>query len=149
MEKDIKTTIFNFAGNLNLTEWLDREPNEYIAAVNMELPPQDEQIVNYYYWPSSEFISNRSGNNCSLWAFTVEYVNSSNIASKLLNPSPWILWHTIYVIQNDNYNIWTATININDNCVAIVNQWSELHYNVRQPIKPTNTSKPTREYYLE
>jgi len=124
--KQVQPVRYNTDWELELfgTQGLDRDPNEYIAAVNMELNPADQAIVDYYYWPSREFISNRSGNNCSLWAFTVEYVNSGNIASKLLNPSPWILWHTIYVIQNDNYNIWAATININDNCVAIVNQWS-------------------------
>ncbi len=128
--KNIIKQVLPVKYNLSTTElenfWeqgKDRDPNEYIAAVNMELNPTDEQIVNYYYGPNSEFTTNWNENNCSLWAFTVEYVNNSNITSKLLD-SGVPLGHTIYVIQDDDYNLWTATIDIADNCVAIVNQWS-------------------------
>lgn len=100
----------------------DYNTNNYIASVVAELNAVDENIVNYYYWPDSEFTVNRSGNNCSLWAMTVEYVNNSNLSNQLLD-SGRPLGHTIYVLTDGQYNLG-STIEINDNCIAIVNQWS-------------------------
>lgn len=101
-------------------EWLDRDPTDFIASVNMEINSEDENLVNYYYGPDSEFTANWNENNCSLWAFTVEHIDTqAKFNNKVLSP----LWHTIYVLEENNYTIsWNNLINIQDNCIAIVSK---------------------------
>jgi hypothetical protein len=103
------------------TIWIDWNPSDYIALVKMPLSSIDQSIVEYYYGPDSEFTRNRKENDCTPWAFTVDYINDqTTFNSKLVNNQP--LWHTIYVLKS-NFDFWvTSTITINDDCIAIVSQ---------------------------
>ena len=123
--KYIKSNLFEVFG----IQWKDYDTEKYIAEVQMQLSATDEVLVEYYYWNESEFTTNWNENNCSLGAFTVEHIDDTNFANKLLHNDP--IGHTIYLIEEDN--LWTdyRSIDIKDNCIAIVGEnssWTHLRW---------------------
>ncbi|HRX64232.1 MAG TPA: right-handed parallel beta-helix repeat-containing protein, partial [Candidatus Absconditabacterales bacterium] len=121
--KQMQPVRYNSSGNLELFGDVvyDYDTNEYIAAVNMELSEDEENLVDYYYGDGSEFTLNWEENNCSLGAFTVEHIDSANIENKLIDNDP--IGHTIYVLEDIDEQIYGGdNINISDNCIAVVGE---------------------------
>ncbi len=110
------------------TFWLDYDTDKYIAEVSMELSPEDEAIVDYYYGPSSQFTLNWNEDNCSQWAFTVEHINTSTeFDNKVWDDNS--IGHTIYVIADGIYNLNDSdVIKISDNCIAVVAKWTGVKF---------------------
>lgn len=122
--KQIQPVKYNDSNQLGLwgTESVDRDPDEYIATVNMERTQEEDELVEYYFWQNSEFTRNREENNCSLWAITVKYINDQQDCNEILWTTPWVLWHSIYIFGNWWYG-FNEELSVEDNCIAFVNKW--------------------------
>ncbi len=128
--KQIKPVRYNSGWDLEefWIAWKDYDTEKYIAEVQMELSAEDEALVEYYYWDESEFTANWNENNCSLWAFTVEYIDwYAELSANLLVSDP--IWHTIYVLSWESFDLPSSmAITIGDSCIALVTEstWLEL-----------------------
>ncbi len=85
-------------------------------------------LVNYFYWSSSEFTTNWKDNKCVLADLNIVHIQPwYNTIPNFLN------WNTIYVLQSWSYDT-KYMINIENDCTALIwwESWVVLHTTVNK-----------------
>lgn len=98
----------------------DYTTTKYIAESDSILAPEEQSIVEYYFWSESLFTQNRESNECSLSAFQIKTLDPSTTAFS----SPYNFEdHTIYILTGGEYRSTLAIGNafvFDGNCIALI-----------------------------
>jgi len=89
----------------------------YIWEIEWTLTSQENSLIDKYFWPNSDYTKNRESNDCTLSAFSIEYLTTLTWTwPTTLNT------YKIYVLNSWEYV--TNWINMDWNCIGLIWNWN-------------------------